>query len=120
MDFAYNLILILHFIGLASVVGGFIVQMKSREKGVNAAMLHGAITQLVTGLLLVGIPELGLALPYPGWESWNHITIAVKLLFTIAITVLAIIGRRRGGTQIGLWGAIGGLSIANIFIAVLW
>ncbi len=120
MDFVYDLILILHFIGLASVVGGFLVQMKSREKGVNPAMLHGAIVQLVTGLLLVGISEMGLALPYPGWESWDHVKIGVKLLTTIIITVLAVVGRRKGGTQVGLWGAIGGLSIANIFIAVLW
>jgi len=32
MDFVYQLILILHFIGLASVVGGFLVQMRSAEK----------------------------------------------------------------------------------------
>jgi NO-binding membrane sensor protein with MHYT domain len=120
MDFVYNLILVLHFIGLASVVGGFLVQMKSPDKGVNPAMLHGAITQLVTGLLLVGLPEMGLALPYPTWESWDHVKIGVKLLLTIVITVLAIIGRRKQLPQTGLWGAIGGLSIANILIAVFW
>ena len=32
MDFVYNLILILHFIGLASVVGGFLVQMRSARR----------------------------------------------------------------------------------------
>lgn len=120
MQFVYNLILILHFIGLASVVGGFLVQMKSSDKGVNPAMLHGAITQLVTGLLLVGLPEMGAALPYPSWDGWDHTKIAVKLVLTIIITVLAIIGRKRQSPQTGLWGAIGGLSIANIFIAVLW
>ena len=120
MDFVYNLILILHFIGLASVVGGFLVQMKSSQKGVNPAMLHGALTQLVTGLLLVGLPEMGLALPYETWESWDHLKIGVKLLLTIVITVLAFVGRRKPMPQVGLWGAIGALSIANIFIAVLW
>lgn len=120
MDFVYSLILILHFIGLASVVGGFLVQMKSPQKGVNPAMLHGALTQLVTGLLLVGLPEMGVALPYEGWESWDHAKIAVKLVFTIAITVLAFIGRKKPLPQTGLWGAIGVLSIANIVIAVLW
>jgi uncharacterized membrane protein len=28
MTFVYNLIVVLHFIGLASVVGGFLVQMR--------------------------------------------------------------------------------------------
>lgn len=120
MDFVYSLILILHFIGLASVVGGFLVQMRSPQKGVNPAMLHGALTQLVTGLLLVGLPEMGVALPYEGWESWDHAKIAVKLVITIVITVLAFIGRRKPLPQPGLWGAIGALSIANIVIAVLW
>jgi hypothetical protein len=120
MDFVYKLILILHFIGLASVVGGFLVQMKSPEKGVNPAMLHGALTQLVTGLLLVGLPEMGLALPYPSWEGWDNGKIAVKLLFTVIIAVLAFVGRKKPLPQTGFWGAIGGLSIANVFIAVLW
>jgi hypothetical protein len=120
MDVVYNLILILHFIGLASVVGGFLVQMKSREKGVNPAMLHGALTQLVTGLLLVGLPEMGVALPYESWDGWDHSKIAVKLVLTVIIAVLAVIGRRKAGAQTGLWAAIGALSIANIFIAVLW
>lgn len=120
MDFVYSLILILHFIGLASVVGGFLVQMRSPQKGVNPAMLHGAVTQLVTGLLLVGLPEMGVALPYEGWESWDHAKIAVKLVITIVITVLAFVGRRKPLPQTGLWGAIGALSIANIVIAVLW
>lgn len=120
MDFVYNLILILHFIGLASVVGGFLVQMRSAEKGVNPAMLHGALTQLITGLLLVGLPEMGVAMPYDGWESWDHAKIAVKLLITLVITVLAFVGRKKPLPQTGLWGAIGGLAIANIFIAVLW
>lgn len=120
MDFVYSLILILHFIGLASVVGGFLVQMRSPQKGVNPAMLHGALTQLVTGLLLVGLPEMGVALPHDGWESWDHAKIAVKLVITIVITVLAFVGRRKPLPQTGLWGAIGALSIANIVIAVLW
>ena len=32
-------------------------------------MVHGALTQLVTGLLLVGLPEMGVATPYTGWEA---------------------------------------------------
>jgi len=120
VDFVYNLILILHFIGLASVVGGFLVQMRSAEKGVNPAMLHGALTQLVTGLLLVGLPEMGVATPFPGWEEWDHVKIGVKLVITLVITVLAFVGRKKPLPQTGMWAAIGALSIANIFIAVLW
>ncbi len=120
MDIVYDAILILHFIGLASVVGGFLVQMKSTERGVNPAMVHGALTQLVTGLLLVGLPEMGVATPYTGWEACDHTKIAIKLILTVIITILAFVGRRKPLPQTGIWGAIGGLSIATIIIAVVW
>jgi hypothetical protein len=115
MEFIYNLVVILHFIGLASLVGGFIVQIKSADKGVNAAMLHGALTQLVTGLIMVGMVEGGAV-----DDELNMTKISVKLGITIVVTVLAFAGRKKTPPQVALWGAIGALSIANIFIAVLW
>lgn len=113
MEIAYDLILILHFIGLASVVGGFLVQMRSAERGVNPAMWHGALTQLVTGVILVGLAEMQ-------DEDVDHAKIGVKLAITLVITVLAFVGRKKPLPQTGMWAAIGALSIASIFIAVLW
>ncbi len=115
MEFIYSLVVILHFLGLASVVGGFIVQISSSEKGVNAAMFHGALTQLVTGLILVGMVEGGAV-----DEEINMTKISVKLAIVLVVTVLAFMGRKKTPPQVALWGAIGALSIANIFIAVLW
>jgi hypothetical protein len=117
MDFVFNLIVILHFLGLASLVGGFLVQMKSSEKVVNPAMWHGALVQLVTGLALVGLVESG---AYDGYGEIDTAKITVKLAFTVIITVLAFVGRKKTPPQVAFWGAIGALSIANIFIAVLW
>ena len=115
MEFIYNLIIILHFIGLASLVGGFIVQMSSSEKGVNAAMFHGALTQLVTGLIMVGMVEGGAV-----DDELDMTKIGLKFAIVWVVTVLAFIGRKKTPPQVALWGAIGALSIANIFIAVLW
>jgi hypothetical protein len=115
MEFIYSLVVNLHFIGLASVVGGFIVQISSSEKGVNAAMFHGALTQLVTGLILVGMVEGGAV-----DEEINMTKISVKLAIVLVVTVLAFMGRKKTPPQVALWGAIGALSISNIFIAVLW
>src|SRR5690606_16155569 len=84
MDFLYTLLVILHFVGLASLLGGFLVQMKPIGAGkglINAAMVHGALTQLVTGLLLVTIAELGEG-------GLNHMKIGIKLAVLIIITVL--------------------------------
>ena len=58
-------------------------------------MVHGALTQKVTGLLLVGLPEMGVATPYTGWEAWDHTKIAIKLILTVIITILAFVGRRK-------------------------
>ena len=116
MTFIYNALLVLHFIGLASLLGGFIVQMKSPEKGVNAAMLHGALTQLVTGVLMMGILEAGL-LPDETANVWK---LTVKLAIVVVITILAFIGRRRTPPQVGLWGVIGVLTLTNVVIAVFW
>ena len=47
MGFVYDLLLVLHFIGLASLLGGLMVQLSARGgRVVNPAMLHGALTQL--------------------------------------------------------------------------
>lgn len=113
MEFLYNLFLVLHFIGLAMLLGGFMVQMKSADKGVNRTMLDGALTQLVTGLVMVGIAESGAV-----DEPMNRPVVGIKLLIVIVITILALIGRKRQPPQVALWAAIGVLTIVNILVAV--
>ena len=115
MELIFNLIVVLHFIGLASLLGGWLVQMASPEKGVNRAMFDGAITQVVTGVLMVGIVESG-ALD----DELNMNKISVKLLVALAVLVLTIIGRKKPLPQTGLWAAIGALTLVNVFVAVLW
>ncbi|MDD2818413.1 MAG: hypothetical protein PHN51_06420 [Candidatus Nanopelagicales bacterium] len=117
MEFIFNLIVVLHFVGLASLLGGFIVQMKSPDKGVNPAMLHGALTQLVTGVLMVGIVESG-ALDEE--EPLNMSKIGTKLIVVLIITALAWVGRKKPAPQVGLWGAIGALTLLNVVLAVFW
>lgn len=119
MNVVYGILVVLHFIGLASLLGGFIVQMRSADKGVNAAMLHGALTQLVTGVLMVGLVESKLVSDEDP-ASLSMSKIAVKLGVVIVITILAIVGRRRQPPQVALWATIGALTLANVVIAVFW
>ena len=116
MTVVYNVLLVLHFVGLASLLGGFIVQMRSPEKGVNPAMLHGALTQLVTGVLMVGLLEAG-AVDDEGMSMGKVMT---KLVIAALITVLAFFGRRKTGPQTATWAIIGALTFVNIVIAVFW
>lgn len=117
MEILIGILVILHFIGLASLLGGFLVQVKDTIAGkgkVIAAMFHGALTQLVTGLLLVGLVQM----TEPG--EINNAKIAVKLVVLIVITVLVIRYRKKPVAPSWVLWAIGGLTVANIAVAVLW
>jgi hypothetical protein len=117
MDILRTILLILHFIGLASLLGGFLVQVKAIAAGrgvVLPAMVHGALTQLVTGVLLVATIQMG------DLFELNNLKIGVKLLITIVITVLVFVYRKKSpAPSWALW-AIGGLTVANIVVAVAW
>lgn len=112
MEIVRDIALVLHFIGLASLLGGFLVQMKSPTKKVEAAMVHGALTQLVTGLVLVGVAEAGDG-------DVNHVKVGIKLLLALVITVLVWRGRKSSSISTGVWGAIGGLTLVNVVVAVV-
>ncbi len=118
MEILRNILLVLHFVGLASLLGGVLVQLRSIRTGdarILPAILHGAYLQLVTGLGLVAVIQLG------GLDEVNNQTIGVKLLVLILLTVLAIVYRRRT-TRTPQWvvPVIGGLTLLNIVIAVFW
>lgn len=120
MSALLNVLIVLHFLGLASLIGGFLVQMKTTPRVINPAMLHGALTQLATGVLMVGLlyplhsknpDEYGLP---------DNAKIGVKLLILLVILGLILANRKKPSISNGIWGAIGGLAIVNVIIAVFW
>ncbi|CAB4849084.1 unannotated protein [freshwater metagenome] len=118
MTIVYDIFLILHFVGLASLLGGFIVQMRASQRVVNPAMLHGALTQLVTGLVLVGIYEGASIDPS---SPLNQTAIGVKLVIAFIVTVFVMLGRRKEESQQQpYWAAAGGLALVNVIVAVFW
>jgi hypothetical protein len=118
MEILEHVLLVLHFLGLAALIGGFLVQIKASTRVVNNAMFHGALTQLVTGILLVGIAYPladGDEAQYP-----DNAKIAVKLLILLVIIGLILANRKKEAISTAVWGAIGGLAILNVVIAVFW
>lgn len=113
MEIVKDVMLVLHFVGLASLLGGFLVQMSSRVKRVEAAMFHGALTQLVTGLALVGLAQMGDG-------DVDNVKVAVKLVVLLVITGLVLRFRRAESVSTGVWAAIGGLTLLNVVVAVFW
>ncbi|WP_149203818.1 hypothetical protein [Actinotalea subterranea] len=113
MEILKNVALVLHFVGLASILGAFMVQMKAPTKRIDAAMFHGALTQLVTGLALVGINEaLG--------ADVNNPKVGTKLVVLLVITALVWRNRKAQSVSTAVWGAVGGLTLLNVVVAVFW
>lgn len=115
MSVLHTVILLAHIFGTAALVGGWLATFRTPTVGVWQH--YGAWIQLVTGLLLVGLLEMGDG-------SVNHMKIGIKLLIVIGVVVAAVIGRRKiaRGEEVskGLAHAVGGLSLINMAIAVLW
>ena len=115
MDFLHALLVFLHILGAAALLGGWLATFKKPTVGLFQFI--GAWVQLVTGVLLVGLAEMGDG-------SINHIKIGIKLVLLIALLVAAWIGRRkvkRGEpVSTGLAHAVGGLTLINVAIAVFW
>ncbi|MEU0245779.1 hypothetical protein ABZ192_15840 [Streptomyces sp. NPDC006235] len=116
MDVLIHLFVGLHIIGIAALLGGFLSQMKAMGAGTaryTPAMLHGALTMLVTGVILVGLNQAD-------DQSVNNIKIGVKLALLIVILGLVYVKRDDEKVDKGLFGLVGALTAANVFIAVLW
>jgi len=109
-------LLAVHVLGLAAIVGTFFVQMRAKDNFATGVVLAGAITQVVTGIALVGVREAGDL-------GVNHIKIAVKLGIAVIVLVAAIVAhvqRRRGGNVRPAFHTAGGLAVVNVLVAVLW
>ena len=113
MDFLRDLLLFLHFIGLAALFGGLFVQVKAHPRVVNNAMFHGILTQLVTGLLLVGVLEAG-------DHEVDNAKIGVKLMVALVIGALILVNRKKQALADGLYLGLLGLTVVNIAVAVFW
>jgi hypothetical protein len=127
MELVRDITLITHFLGLAMIIGPFLIQMRAHTGYAFSWVLAGGIVQLVTGLLLTGLAEMRLA-DDPDM-SLDHTKIAVKTVSALVIFIVALIAYRRqkkmapGTTQrslLPLLHVAGALAISNVFIAVLW
>ena len=116
MQLLSGILVILHLIGVASLLGGFLGQMKDLKTGgsIVPGMLHGAWLLLITGFALVGIVEAS------GDEHVNNIVLAAKCVVITAIFFLAYgYSKKDLSTKKWVVPTIGLLTIVNISLAVL-
>jgi len=116
MDILKNVVLALHIIGVAALLGGVLTQIPAIREGkgkVVRLILDGAWTMLITGVALVG-------LRYAIGEGVDNAKIPVKLLVLIAIVVIALINRKKEAVARWVLPVLGVLTVANIVIATVW
>jgi hypothetical protein len=121
IDFARNSLIVLHFIGLAALLGGFMTQMKAMGQSlakIVPAMVHGAWTAFITGLLLVGLAEWRIAMG-ANFEI-DHMKIGVKSLIALVILILVMLNRKKPSVSAPIFGIIGALTLTNVVLAVFW
>ncbi|WP_433214597.1 hypothetical protein ACQP00_04260 [Dactylosporangium sp. CS-047395] len=108
------ILLFLHLIGFALLLGGSIAQYMTGKLRINPAMLWGAGIQVVTGL--------GLAAPLRGGGDAEPPTakLAVKLLLGLMILAMTFFSRKREEVNRGHFLALVGLTLANAAVAVFW
>ena len=127
MELARDITLIVHFIGLAMIVGPFLIQMRAHSGYAFSWILAGGTVQLLTGIALTGLAEMRLA--DNDDFAVDHTKIAVKLVLSVVIFIVALLGYLRQKkmtntsterTLLPLVHIAGALALANIVIAVVW
>ena len=127
MELVRDTSLILHFIGLAMIIGPFLVQMRAHSGYYFGWVMTGSLVQLVTGLLLTGLAEMRLS-DDPDMAV-THTKIAVKSVIATVIVIAAISAYRKqkklaGGDNerklLPYLHTAGALAIVNVILAVVW
>ena len=117
MTFLYDVLLVLHFLGMSLLIGGFFAQMGATPRTVSHWMRDGALTQLVTGMALAGMAGSGVGTS----AQFEPASIGTKFAIAAIITVIVLAGARQPeDKQQPFWLAAGVLALVNVLVAVFW
>jgi len=113
MDVAQHLLVLLHLVAFAALLGGALVQLRSREPEISTAMLHGAWAALASGVALWLLSD-----------SFDvRVSLAAMVVKTVVsafVTLLVLLNRRFFSIPRGLLRLITLLVLAEAVIAVFW
>ena len=113
MDVAHHLVVLLHLVAFAALLGGALVQLRSPDPEINTAMLHGAWVGLVSGValwVLAGTFDVRV----------SFAAMVVKTVIAAFVTLLVVLNRRFFSIPRGLLRLITLLVLAEAAIAVFW
>ncbi|MEU7618413.1 hypothetical protein AB0M91_20530 [Micromonospora rifamycinica] len=106
------ILLYVHLIGFALLLGGAVAQYVGGKLRINAAMLWGSVIQLLTGL--------GLSAPLRDGDEPAPAKLVTKLVLALLIFVMVFFSRKRTQVARGHFLAIIGLTLVTAAVAVFW
>jgi len=111
METAKLVLVFIHLLGMAAIVGGYFAGITSSPKRLTAGITHGTLLQFLTGLLLVVLAEMGT-------DPVNHTKYGIKIAVTAVILLLAWPRRKDVSIAANTYHAIGVLALLNVAVAV--
>lgn len=105
-------LLYLHLLGFALLLGGAVTQYLTGRIRINPAMLWGAGIQLLSGIAL--------SAPLRDGDEPAPAKLVTKFVIALAIFVMVFFSRKRESVNRGHFLAIVGLTLVNAAVAVFW
>ncbi len=119
MQFSYNLLLVLHFIGISGLLGGLLAQIAVKPKQLPKFVLHSAWLAFITAIVMVGINQM-MHSDDATVEVLDHIKVAVKSTILIIVLAIGYLNIKKAALSNRAWGLMTQLTTSNIVIAVFW
>ncbi|GAA2016083.1 hypothetical protein [Brevibacterium samyangense] len=110
MEIVSSLLLILHLLGMAIIIGAYFAHVKNAR--VIPGMVHASYLQLVTGLLMVGLVEMN-------GGSISHVAVGIKIVLGILVWLFAFLGKRKEKAAQGAGGLAEGEAHPSALMAHL-
>jgi len=117
METTYKVFLVLHFIGLAGLLGGLLAQIPNKPKKLQPLVLHSAWLMIIAGIAMVGLNQ-AMHADDASVELLDHVTVAVKSTIIAVILTLGYINLKKPTLSTKFWGIMTGLAVVNIVVAV--
>lgn len=115
MAATYTVLALAHWVGLALIVIGYVLSVT--RTSISEVMVWGARIQLMLGLALVAIGEIGQV------ANFDHAKIGTKLVLALAVVAFAEISRSkslRGQGNMLFTHIAAALTVANTLVALFW